>query len=174
MKKILIALILSVSLCLGLNSNTYVFSDTIETEILSDEDYVALVIKNSSNVNITPTASYVMLDTAGNTTYLCVEFDCENTNHGFAILDLSTYEVVMYALDAKIPFSEEDRIVYNGYLRFASLNEDNTATILNSQVTINQSLLFEDNSRANLTIAPANIKNEKIQKELSKSNDNNE
>ena len=58
----------------------------------------------------------IKFDVSGNDSYTCVEFDVSSGAKGFGIIDLSTYDVVMYALDATMPFTRTDTIVYNGYL----------------------------------------------------------
>lgn len=70
----------------------------------------------------------------------------------------------MYALDATVPFTRTDTIVYNGYLLFATINQDNTATILDSNTEIAKDELY-DTSRNGLTLATESMKAEKIQRE---------
>lgn len=164
MKRQITSIILALCLCLGLVSTAFAAENTADKDRLTDADYMALVILNNSNVKVTPTDAYKILDVSGNDSYTCVEFDVSSGAKGFGIIDLSTYDVVMYALDATVPFTRTDTIVYNGYLRFATINQDNTATILDSNTEIAKDELY-DTSRNGLTLATESMKAEKIQRE---------
>ena len=99
------------------------------------------VILSNSNVEVFPTDSYSILDIAGNPTYICVEFNTPDDKQGFGIIDLCSYDVVMYTLASDIPFSSEDIIVYDGGLQFARINNDGSATVLNTGTIISADLL---------------------------------
>lgn len=163
MKKIL-SFILALCICLCLPPSAFATDSTADKDRSSDADYMAMVILNNSNVEVMPTGTYTLLDVSGNNSYVCVKFDVSIGTKGFGIIDLSTYDVIMYALDATMPFTRSDTIVYNGALRFAVINENNTATILNSNTEISLDNLY-DTSRLGLTLATESRKTEKIHRE---------
>ena len=163
MKKIL-SLILALCLCLCLAPSAFAADSMANKDLPSDADYMALVIFNNSNIEVTPTDTYKLLDVSGNLSYVCVEFDVSDSTKGFGIIDLSTYDVVMYALDSTMPFSNADTIVYNGFLRFAVVNDDDTATILDSNTTVSEASLY-NTSRSELSLASERTKLERINKE---------
>ena len=163
MKKIL-SFILALCLCLCMVPSAFAADSTANKDRTSDAEYMALVIFNNSNVEVSPTDTYKILDVSGNLSYVCVEFDVSSGTKGFGIIDLSTYDVVMYALDATMPFCSADTIVYNGFLRFAVVNDDDTATILDSNKTVSEDSLYHT-SRSGLSLASERFKLEMINKE---------
>lgn len=163
MKKIL-SFILVLCLCLCVVPSAFAADNTVVKGHPSDADYMAMVILNNSNVEVTPTDTYELLDVSGNQSYVCVEFDVPGGAKGFGVIDLYTYDVVMYALDAIMPFTRNDTIIYNGALRFAAVNEDDTATILDSNTNISQDELY-DTSREGLTLVTESFKAEKANRE---------
>ena len=165
MKKIL-SFILILCLCFCLMPPAFAADNTAGNDHSSDADYMAMVILNNSNVEVTPTDTYELIDVSGNQSYVCVEFDVSGGAKGFGIIDLSTYDVVMYALDAKIPFSSDDTIVYNGFLRFAVINKDSTATVLNSNLTVSQDALY-DTFRTGLTLTTEETNTYKVRQKNS-------
>ena len=142
-----------------------------DTDLSYDEEYMVKVILNNSNVEVSPTASYRILDTAGNPTYVCVEFSTITGNNGFGIIDLCSYDVIMYTLDADIPFTCEDVIVYNGGLLFARIDDDRNATILNTGTCISLDLLFNENCIRSYEVSDE-IKSERINLENDLLNNN--
>ena len=166
-KKIFSSIVLIACLFLMLGNKAYASSITSNETTANDRSYMAMVIHNNSNVEINPTDSYQLEDVSGNQTFTCIEFDVSGGTKGFGIIDLSSYEVVMYALDATIPFSSYERVVYDGSIGFAVINHDNTATILNSGMTIPASKLY-NSSRERLPLASEIVKDEKYKKEANK------
>lgn len=164
MKRKITSIILALCLCLGLVSTAFAAGNTADKDRPTDADYMAMVILNNSNVEVAPTDTYNILDVSGNDSYVCVEFDVPSGTKGFGIIDLSTYDVVMYVLDATVPFTRTDTIVYNGFLRFAAINEDGSATVLDSNTNIAKDELY-DKSREGLMLAAEDTKAEKVRRE---------
>lgn len=118
----------------------------ISSEALTlDEQFVAAKIKENHGITITPTVSYHLLDTSGNPTYTCVEFSYENVNVGYGILDLCSYELVLYSLDKLPIFDETDVVIYSGTLDFAAIQSGrNTAVDLLTQQTVSVDSIQND------------------------------
>ncbi|MBR4145688.1 MAG: hypothetical protein IKU06_09570 [Lachnospiraceae bacterium] len=166
MKRI-IALLL---ICLLVCSGTTVFGND-NLNLSHDEEYMVNVILSNSNVEVFPTDSYSILDIAGNPTYICVEFNTPDDKQGFGIIDLCSYDVVMYTLASDIPFSSEDIIVYDGGLQFARINNDGSATVLNTGTIISADLLFDKNYIRSYVVSD-DIKFERINQEIDLLNNN--
>ena len=66
MKRQITSIILALCLCLGLVSTAFAAENTADKDRLTDADYMALVILNNSNVKVTPTDAYKILDVSGN------------------------------------------------------------------------------------------------------------
>ena len=169
MKKAIFTFMMVVCILLSANYGT-VHAETSGQGITeqTDEEYITLVVYNNDHVMIRPTNAYNICDTTGNTSYRCIEFDVENGKKGFGIIDLTTYEVVMYALDAETPFSEKDKVLYDGVVDFATVNKkENTATMLRTGDTISCKYLH-DRSRANVKLISDSEKAEIIMNEENK------
>ena len=127
---------------------------------VSEKELVKLTIRASSEVDVTPTEAYTLLDTSGNLTIVCVEFVCSDGKIGFALVDLTEYSVTMYALDAVIPFDADDKVICDGVLGFAVINENSDfATVLGTNTVIPTASLYND-SRENLATVTDSQKNE--------------
>lgn len=113
--------------------------------VLNEEKLVAAEIKNNHGIDIVPKNLYTLLDQSGNSTYVCVEFEHSDGKVGYAIVDLTSFEVELYSLYKLPPFKQEDVVIYGGCLSFAIVNDDNTATVIgrNKRVPI-QEVLDED------------------------------
>lgn len=153
MTKRIIAIFLSVCLCMGLATTAFA-SESIDVtpSRSSDEELMVFTIFQNSGVQVTPTSSYTVLDVSGNPTIVCVEFVHDASIKGFGLIDLSTYTVTMYALDAVTPFGPDDIVVSDGVLNFAVIDNDaNTATDIRSNEIVPLDELFDD-SRVGLNI----------------------
>lgn len=138
--------------------------NTMSTSVLSaEEDFLRLTILSASGVEITPTESYYLQDTSGNETIVCVEFTHNDGVSGFGLIDLVDYAVTMYALDADVPFDENDTVIYGGVLDFAILNDDgNTATVFGSDAIVPASTLY-DSERDGAVVTPQSERAEIIE-----------
>ncbi len=155
MTKRILALFLFACLCLSFATTAFAaeIKDSIPASA-SDEEYMSLTIFQNSGIRITPTASYTILDISGNPTYVCVEFIHSGAVRGFGLIDLTTYSVTMFALDAIVPFDSNNVIVSDGVLNFAVVDiGTNTATDTRTNEVISLNTLL-DNSRVGLPIIP--------------------
>ena len=120
--------------------------NAISSEALTlDEQFVTAKIKENHGITVTPTVSYHLLDTSWNPTYTCVEFSYENNNIGYGILDLCSYELVLYSLDKLPIFDETDVVIYSGTLDFAAIQSGrNTAVDLLTQQTVSVDSIQND------------------------------
>jgi hypothetical protein len=155
MTKRILALFLSVCLCLGLATTAFATESMDSTSFsFSDEEFMTLTILQNSGIQITPTSSFAILDISGNPTIVCVEFVHSGTTEGFGLIDLTTYTVTMYALDAITPFDSNDIVVSDGVLNFAVVDESlDTAIDVNTQAVVSLNVLLDD-SRIGLSIMP--------------------
>lgn len=122
MKKKILGIVLSIVFALSLMTSAYATEEMTsyaEQLLLIDEQYVAAEIYAIHGIYITPTASYHLIDTAGNPTYTCVEFTYGYGKVGYGIVDLCSYALNMYSLDLKPPFESTDKVIYSGGLDFA-------------------------------------------------------
>lgn len=155
MTKRILALFLSVCLCFGLATTAFAAESMDSTTISSsDEEFMVLTILQNSGVRITPTSSFTVLDVSGNPTITCVEFVHSGSTRGFGLIDLTSYTVTMYTLDAITPFDSTDIVVSDGVLNFAVVDKNtNTATDVHTKAVVSLNTLL-DNSRMGLSIVP--------------------
>ena len=97
---------------------------TLREAFMLDEEFVSARIMENHGIAITPTASYHLFDTSGNATYTCVEFMYNSDDVGYGIIDLCSYELVLYSLDKTPVFDETDLVIYSGTLDFATIYDD--------------------------------------------------
>ena len=142
-KQRLFSLILSIVMMLSFTVTSYAADIGMDSDaVLSkayaiDEAFVSGKIMEYHGLTIYPTESYHLLDTSGNPTYTCVEFSYGNSGVGYGIIDLCTYQLVLYSLDKKPIFNEDDLVVYSGTLDFAVVqNDGETAIDLQTQNTV--------------------------------------
>lgn len=155
MTKRFLVFILSVCLCFGLVTTVFAAESMDSATISSsDEEFMALTIFQNSGIKVTPISSFHVLDVSGNPTIVCVEFIHSGSIRGFGLIDLTTYDVTMYALDAITPFSSSDIIVSDGVMNFAVVDKStNTATDVRTKAIVSLNTLL-NNSRIGLSIVP--------------------
>ena len=118
-----------------------------------DEEFVSAEIMRNHGMLISPAASYQLQDTSGNPTYTCVEFSYDNNSRvGYGIVDLCSYDLVLYSIDKLPPFEGTDLVVYSGILDFAIIQDDGeTAVDLYTQDTVDVESIWS-NERDNLSV----------------------
>ena len=158
MKKKIIG-VLSALCITSLNSlNVYAMGNYIDQSSNTDSEFLRNEIRVNAGVCIHPTKEYKLFDISGNPTYKCVEFTNQDGKTGFGVIDLTTYKVIMYALDATIPFDDSDVVICGGPLCFAVVDtKSNRAT----DPLTGTSILLSDllnNTRAHLSVVSENEK----------------
>lgn len=159
MKKKIIG-VLSALCITSLNSiNVYAMGNYIEQSCNTDSEYLRNVIQVNAGVYVKPIKEYKLFDISGNPTYKCVEFSNQDGRNGFGVIDLTTYEVIMYALDATIPFDDSDVVICGGPLCFAVVD---TKSKRATDPLTGTSILLSDllnNTRSHLSIVSEHEKN---------------
>ena len=155
----LFSCILSIFLVLSFTITSYAADNGIgngtsrDDTTTFDEEFVSAEIMRNHGILISPTASYQLLDTSGNPTYTCVEFAYDNNSRvGYGIVDLCSYDLVIYSIDKLPPFEGTDLVVYSGILDFAIIQDDGeTAVDLYTQDTVDVESIWS-NERDNLSV----------------------
>lgn len=130
------------------DNNSAIGADMVETDI----ERVSSVIKDHHGITIIPTDAYHLIDTAGNPTYTCVEFIHDGGKDGFGIVDLCTYEVTLYSLDVKPPFSKDSPIIYSGLFDFAIVQDDGQSAVdVNTGKTV-KTMDLQSSQRRNMSV----------------------
>nr|WP_325297313.1 hypothetical protein [uncultured Dysosmobacter sp.] len=135
MKKRLFSFMLSIIMMLSLSVTSFAANIDMDSEasldssFAIDEEFVSNKILENHGLVITPTASYHLLDTSGNPTYTCVEFTYNDSGIGYGIVDLCSYELVLYSLEKEPLFEEDDLVVYSGTLDFAVVQDDGVTAV---------------------------------------------
>lgn len=122
-----------------------------ERACVNEEEYIKAYILANHGISVSPTSSYKLLDQSGNETFSCVEFSHGDNQTGYAIVDLSSYDIIMYSLAKLPPFNQNDIVVCGGILNIAVMNDDSTATLIGSNKQIDTFDLF-DNSRDSVDV----------------------
>lgn len=132
-----IVMLMSVSMTAFAAETEDSFSTADVATLSIDKDLVVSKIRENHGFVVTPTDAYYLFDTSGNPTYSCVEFSCPNGNDGYAIIDLSTYDLTLYSIEMRPPFNHNNKVIYSGLLDFAIVQNDNAHVFdVNSERTI--------------------------------------
>lgn len=115
---------LSLVLMLSMATSVYAVESTSDIDsklVAADESYVEASILANHGMQIAITDSYHLLDTSGNLTYTCVEFNYGAGKVGYGIVDLRDYTIPLYSLVLLPPFNKDKPIIYSGTFDFAEI-----------------------------------------------------